>query len=499
MSRFAITIGDKTFSSKTSALKFYKEILNKHNFGEKLSDEDSKHLIALGFKEEGPPEEVAKLAETIVANFKELEDFNAQFDFDTEESKLKLKNHYCLPKTFNHIKLHAVKYDNVEKFVDEISEYILDKKTIHCLISGDFIFGDFFEAFAVKNNLKINDLTISTSSISQDNVDSLANLFNGDYLDMLNIIVSDYFWRNNRQNAPYIYENLDIDNKFQLAVANIRTKISLMKIGDMKFVIKGSANFRSSRSIEEFTIECSDELYDFHKEWHDFILDEYSTIRKEISPTKLYDSITKNCKKERTWEIKPVTTSGQIKQGYENDEEPFDKLLGVMVDRHPDFRTTKCFYFLSVIDGEKSKDIFSYRMAINGLPSDMQTFSRACRFSVHERIRKFKMQQFKNRPVRCAISNEIIEWEECQVDHKSPLTFSVIVKSFLVANNLDISKVEYTYNNSREKFVDETITEKFYEFHRKMAVLRIISTKENLKLSGSARVKPTQKDGVLTD
>jgi hypothetical protein len=136
-------------------------------------------------------------------------------------------------------------------------------------------------------------------------------------------------------------------------------------------------------------------------------------------------------------------------------------------------------------------------MAINGLPTDIQKFSRACRFSVHDRIRKFKIQKFKNRPVRCVISGEIVEWEECQVDHKSPLTFSVIVKSFIVANDLNISTIEYTYNNSREKFIDDSIAEKFYEFHKKMAVLRIVSTKENQKLSGSARVKPTQKDGVL--
>lgn len=183
----------------------------------------------------------------------------------------------------------------------------------------------------------------------------------------------------------------------------------------------------------------------------------------------------------------------------EDKDESFDRLRGVMVDRHLDFRTTKCFYFFGDTNEGNFKDIFSYRMAINGLPTDMQTFSRACRFTVHDRIRKFKMQQFKNRPVQCVISGEVVEWEECQVDHKSPLTFSVIVKSFIVANNLDVSKIEYTYSNSREKFVDETIAEKFYEFHKSMAVLRIISTKENLKLSGSARIKPTKKDGILKD
>ncbi len=172
---------------------------------------------------------------------------------------------------------------------------------------------------------------------------------------------------------------------------------------------------------------------------------------------------------------------------------------GVMVDRHLEFKATKCFYFFGEDEEGKFKDMFSYRLAINGQASDMQLFSRACRFSVYKRIRKFKMQQFKNRPVRCAVSNKIVEWEECQIDHKAPLTFSVIVKSFIIANNLDVSKFEYTYINSMEQFTDTTITEKFYEFHRKMAVLRIVATKENLKLSGSARVKPTKKDGILED
>lgn len=191
--------------------------------------------------------------------------------------------------------------------------------------------------------------------------------------------------------------------------------------------------------------------------------------------------------------------------GYISEDEEYNewfannRITGVVVDRHPDFRTTKCFFFLEKTEGKNEKNIFSYRAKINGYPTDIQRFSRACRFTVYDRIRKFKMGQFKNRPVKCVISGEIVEWEECQVDHKSPLTFSVIVKSFIIANNLDIAKIEYTYSNSREKFVDESIAKNFDEFHKNMAVLRIISTKENLKLSGSARVKPTKKDGILKD
>lgn len=83
-----LTIGDKTFSSKTSAIKFYKEILDKYNFGETLSDEDAKYLIALGFKEEGTPEEVAEFSEEVVADFYE----------DNDESFDKLLSHSTSPE-----------------------------------------------------------------------------------------------------------------------------------------------------------------------------------------------------------------------------------------------------------------------------------------------------------------------------------------------------------------------------------------------------------------
>lgn len=176
-----------------------------------------------------------------------------------------------------------------------------------------------------------------------------------------------------------------------------------------------------------------------------------------------------------------------------------DRILSIMVVRHPEFRTTKCFCFVGLVDGKKHEQLFSYRIAISGAPSDLQYFSSVCRFSVRKRIREFKIEQFKNRPVRCVVSGNIVEWKECQVDHKAPLTFSVIIKSFIVANDLDVSSVEYASENSMGIFADSSLTEKFDDFHKKMAVLRVISTSENLKLSGAARVKPTKKDGTLNN
>lgn len=252
---------------------------------------------------------------------------------------------------------------------------------------------------------------------------------------------------------------------------------------------------RFSITIGDKTFPSKKAALAFYKE----IIDKYD-FGEKLTDEDAKSLINLGFKEEGTPEEVAEIAEEMVVNFYKSDEDVLsNKLLGVMVDRHPDFRTTKCFYFFGDVDGKYRKDIFSYRMAINGLPTDMQSFSRACRFSVHDRIRQFKIEKFENRPVQCALTGDVVEWEECQVDHKAPLTFSVIVKSFIVSNDIDVSKIEYDYKNSRECFSDSRVSEKFYDFHKKMAVLRIVSSRENLKLSGSARVKPTKKDGVLKD
>lgn len=221
--------------------------------------------------------------------------------FDLDGNSGKVNNRYCLPRAHKNAQNYAVKYDNAVKFISDFADDILLGVRVDAVLSGNFIFGDIFEALAVSKNILIDDITLSTLSISKNNVDSFHNLLVGDYCRSLNIIVSDYFWSHNRQNAPYIYEQLDINDMFQFAVAGTHTKISLVKIGDKKIVIKGSANLRSSVCVEEISIETNSDLYDFHKQWHDAILDKYSTIKKAVRASKLFDMITKGTERKLSW------------------------------------------------------------------------------------------------------------------------------------------------------------------------------------------------------
>lgn len=202
-------------------------------------------------------------------------------------------NRYILPKPSRHVRQYAVNYDRAADLVKDCGQDILDGARVDAMLSGNFIFGDFFEALAVECMAKIDSLTLSTLSFGQENVDSLANMMRTGFLGSLGIIVSDYFWAHNRRDAKYIYEALDIDDRFQLAVAGTHTKIAMLDIGGRKIVAHGSANLRSSRSVETVTIETNAELYDFHMAWHQEILDRYATIQKPMRAQKLFDHLTK--------------------------------------------------------------------------------------------------------------------------------------------------------------------------------------------------------------
>lgn len=227
---------------------------------------------------------------------------DADFDVDADGmdlSELDILNEapeditrYTLPKVYK-IPADFVMYDNAEKLARELR---LDRyQRSDVIISGAFIFGDFIEAYMTTHRAATERMTISTLSLSQNNVDSLANLMEAGYIGRLDMIVSVYFWSHERYGLiPYIYRKLDKDDRFQLAVAGVHTKtVHFETRGGRKIVIHGSANLRSSGSIEQFTIEENPELFDFYTEQYDKIIDRYKTINKAVRNADLWDIMTR--------------------------------------------------------------------------------------------------------------------------------------------------------------------------------------------------------------
>ncbi len=235
--------------------------------------------------------------------FKVLDFGQIELDFDVDfkiDDNLSINSRIHKPKYYKPLKSKYIKYDNAVKLAKKIN---LSERT-NCILSGNFIFGDFIEALAVEKNMHIERLVISTLSISQENVDSLKNLLVGDYVDRLDLLVSSYFWSHERWKlVPYIFKELDIDNKFQLAVSANHCKIVLIKTysGD-NIVIHGSSNLRSSDCLEQISIENDKDLFDFHMDFLNTIVERFPTIDKEIKGNrgkKLWQTVEQEHKEKQ--------------------------------------------------------------------------------------------------------------------------------------------------------------------------------------------------------
>lgn len=216
----------------------------------------------------------------------------------------KLSSRYITPPQALEIDERYLKYSDAQKLAKNIE---IEKGIKHLfIIDGRFIFGDFIEALIVEKNYLVKRMVISTLSMSQNNVDSLRNLIDGDYVQHLDLIVSDYFFSHEKADLlPYIYEQLDIDDKFQLAAAGTHCKLCIFETECGKFVvIDGSANLRSSSNIEQFRVEENEQSYNFLLEFQEAILEKYKTINHNISNFK-----KKSLRGNQLWQVVQMDSS----------------------------------------------------------------------------------------------------------------------------------------------------------------------------------------------
>jgi hypothetical protein len=201
---------------------------------------------------------------------------------DTGSTRLYLQeSRYIKPRLKKEISERRLKYKYAEDLAKDIE--ISEDARYFVILNGSFIFGDFIEALLVEKNYHVKNMHISTLSLSQNNVDSIRNLIVGNYVDNVNLLVSAYFYSHERKSlVEYIYEKCDIDNKFQLSVARVHTKIVLIETYcGKKIVMHGSANLRTSGNVEQMCIEVNDELYDFNIEVFADMVESYKTINKK--------------------------------------------------------------------------------------------------------------------------------------------------------------------------------------------------------------------------
>lgn len=474
-----LIIGDKSYKFKKDAILHYRKILNSYSFGQSLNEEDFNDLIDLLSLE--------------------LDD---SISLETDLNKDKTKENFSFNKkhfsenqievfekdTIRYIKCptsttKVVKYENVEQLSRDIE--ILKNERFYCFIDGNFIFGDFIEAFLVCRNMKAKELTISTLSLTEENVDSLKNLLVGDFVDKLNLIVSDHFYSYERDNLiEYIYEILDFEDKFQLSVCNNKSKIVLIHTEDndgRKYIIHGSANLSSSNSVEQFSIEENEELFNFNKKILDTIIENFKTIDKSIKTGRYHVA-----KEMASLDYRPIFSDFS-----ERELEIIDiKVSQVQFN-------TKCF---EIFYSDETSHYISYLMIINKTKyTPEKLFYVACRNSIHKDIQRVKQDYFDKNAVKgqvkCQETGILSTWTELVVDHRQPNTFSIIIDRYKEVNKIDLDSIEYISTDQNHiVFEDNKWTESFKQYHKDKASLRIVRIECNSSRTGMARIKRSSKD-----
>jgi len=205
-----------------------------------------------------------------------------------------------------------------------------------------------------------------------------------------------------------------------------------------------------------------------------------------------------------------------------NDED--SAFLYGVLERHPDaiqkigcgvkrfFRGwtglgTDCFW-LERLDGITTD--FSFYTCVNAKSKSLyQEFAQACRSAVAPYLKAAKATFFAlhgdaDGKVKCEITEEMVTADESHLDHKKPMTFQVIVQTFITANKIEIQPSMLSTKADKQfvtTFVDKALEQKFRDYHKDIvernSSLRIVKARENLSLGGSNRITKSKRPVVL--
>ena len=187
---------------------------------------------------------------------------------------------------------HKAMFANAEAFADQID--LTPGARTFAWVSGSFIFGDVIEALVTRRNVGIKKLYIATLSISQENIDSLKNvmLMMGDELERLVLVMSGYQYSHEKFGlVPYMYEELDDGTeRVQIVFGGWHCKIITIETTDGETItIHGSANLRSSNSVEQVMIEVgAKDLHDFNVQIMEGIADRFGTVNYKAERHQLH-------------------------------------------------------------------------------------------------------------------------------------------------------------------------------------------------------------------
>ena len=200
-------------------------------------------------------------------------------DFDFGDKAGEPQGRVMIPRMDKAGITHKILYENAEAFAKQID--LTDGSRTFAWVNGSFVFGDIIEALCTARNMRPKNIYICSLGIGEENIDSLRNIMDYFGCEHLYMLLSGYFYSHEKFGLiPYLYERLDIDDKFQVAFGNYHGKIICIEThSGHTMVIHGSANLRSSYSIEQLMVEVGQQdIFDFNAGLIKALCERYATI-----------------------------------------------------------------------------------------------------------------------------------------------------------------------------------------------------------------------------
>lgn len=195
-------------------------------------------------------------------------DIDIDFEIDYEDENIdENKDNSSFIKIKHEIKSLKVNYLKAYDLARKIN--IKKGESIYIALDGGFVFGDFIGAFIQENNLEVEELTIISLSGGIPVFEMLEELILKKWVKKINLMLSGYYFRTERANrslAIKLLEEIKIRNKqkFNVFYTNTHQKIVLIKTKKGYVTMHGSANLKSSQSLEQLLIQENKELYEFN-------------------------------------------------------------------------------------------------------------------------------------------------------------------------------------------------------------------------------------------
>lgn len=192
------------------------------------------------------------------------------------------------PKLYHGVVNRRVLYENALDFVKGFDLHPGNRA--FAFINGDFIVGDILEALIDARVCVPQRATIMSLSMSEENVDSLVNVREmcGDEFG-LHLVLSGYFYAMKKKPGGLVQYIRDELPWATVSYAPVHAKVMAVESAKgTKFVVHGSANLRSSRSIENIAIEADADLHDYIVGFAGKIAQAYAVQGVKTGTTKSY-------------------------------------------------------------------------------------------------------------------------------------------------------------------------------------------------------------------